>query len=88
MRCDVLLLRLEHDLAQEVPVLEFAVGGLHVAERVGVGDWDLQSALIDQLGELSEHLGVGGRSVSFELDAVLLDRQEVDDRVDPLGADA
>jgi hypothetical protein len=68
--------------------LEFAVGGLNVAERVGVGDWDLELAFVDQPGEPGEHLGVCGGGVALELDAVLLDCREVDRRIDPVGADA
>jgi hypothetical protein len=83
-----LLLGLEHDLAQEVAAFEFAVGGLHVAERVGVGDWDLEMAFVDQPGDFGEHVGVCGGGVALELDAVFLDRWEVDDRIDPFGADA
>src|SRR5260370_37668226 len=69
-----------------MPLLEFPVGSLDLGQRVDGGDRDLELALLDQPGELVEHVRARPGCVALGLDPVLLAGSEVDDVVDPVAA--
>src|SRR5437016_4752051 len=71
--------RLQDDLAAGVPLLELAVRGPDLGQRVDAGDRDLQLALVDQPGQLGQHAGAGRGRAALGLDPVLLLRGEVGD---------
>src|SRR5262249_16210170 len=81
---DVLVLGHQHDLPERVASFELAVSLLYVREAVDLGDRNLQTAGLDQLGQLREDLRAGGHPAAVVLDVVLLGRRNVDSGVDPL----
>src|SRR5258708_31549530 len=70
-----------------MPLLEFPVCSLDLGQRVDGGDRDLELALLDQPGELVEHVRARPGCVALGLDPVLLAGSEVDDGVDPVWPD-
>src|SRR6202042_666326 len=78
----------EDNLAGDVTGLEFGERRSNVVEPVGALDWDDEVARRDRPGQFGQGRRTRRGRTAVALDAVLLDRGEVDDRVDPVGGDA
>ncbi len=78
----------EDDLPRDVAGLELGERRSNIVERVRALDRHNEVARGYRLGQLGQGRRAGRGRAAITLDAVLLDRREVDDRVDPVGGDA
>src|SRR5437016_5331168 len=69
----------EHDLAERVALLELAVGVPDLAQRIDLGDRNLEPAFADEREELDEDLRTRRGGSPFRLDPVGLGRLPVRD---------
>src|SRR2546421_5763958 len=75
----------EHDLAERVAPLELSVGVPYLAQRIDLGDRNLEPAFADERDELDEDFRTRRGGGPFRLDPVGFCRLPVRDGVDAIG---